>query len=74
MTSFAFILGTLPLALATGASDTSSHHIGTAVSVGMGAVAVIGSCFIPTFYAMIASVSDWLSRRRGQHDAVAKAG
>ncbi|MBV0932845.1 efflux RND transporter permease subunit [Marinobacterium weihaiense] len=65
MTSFAFILGTLPLALATGASDTSSHHIGTAVAVGMASVAIIGSCFIPTFYAMIASVSDWLQHKRG---------
>jgi len=65
MTSLAFILGTIPLALATGASDTSSHHIGTAVSVGMASVAIIGSCFVPTFYAMIASVSDWISRKRG---------
>ncbi|MBR9828160.1 MAG: efflux RND transporter permease subunit [Oceanospirillales bacterium] len=69
MTSFAFILGTLPLALATGASDTSSHHIGTAVSVGMGSVAIIGSCFVPTFYAMIASISDWLARKRGVSEA-----
>ncbi len=69
MTSLAFILGTIPLALATGASDTSSHHIGTAVSVGMASVAIIGSCFVPTFYAMIASVSDWISRKRGVVEA-----
>ncbi len=69
MTSLAFILGTIPLALATGASDTSSHHIGTAVSVGMASVAIIGSCFVPTFYAMIASVSDWISRKRGAGEA-----
>ncbi|MBA4501733.1 efflux RND transporter permease subunit [Marinobacterium marinum] len=69
MTSLAFILGTLPLALATGASDTSSHHIGTAVSVGMASVAIIGSCFVPTFYAMIASVSEWLSHKRGVKEA-----
>jgi HAE1 family hydrophobic/amphiphilic exporter-1/multidrug efflux pump len=69
MTSFAFILGTVPLALETGASDVSSHHIGTAVSVGMASVAIISSCFVPSFYAMIAYVSDWISRKRG----VAKA-
>ncbi len=69
MTSLAFILGTIPLALATGASDTSSHHIGTAVSVGMASVAIIGSCFVPTFYAMIASVSDWISCKRGAGEA-----
>ncbi|WP_404296576.1 efflux RND transporter permease subunit [Halomonas sp.] len=63
MTSLAFIFGTLPLALATGASDTSSHHIGTTVTVGMASVAVLGSLFVPSFYAMIAWVSDWLRRR-----------
>ncbi|ALM53157.1 efflux RND transporter permease subunit [Halomonas huangheensis] len=57
MTSLAFIFGTLPLALATGASDTSSHHIGTTVAVGMASVAIIGSCFVPAFYAMIATLS-----------------
>lgn len=64
MTSLAFIFGTLPLALATGASDVSSHHIGTTVAVGMASVAVLGSLFIPSFYAMIAIVSDWLYRKR----------
>ena len=64
MTSLAFIFGTLPLALATGASDVSSHHIGTTVAVGMASVAILGSLFIPSFYAMIATVSDWLYRKR----------
>lgn len=64
MTSLAFIFGTLPLALATGASDVSSHHIGTTVAVGMASVAVLGSVFIPSFYAMIATASDWLYRKR----------
>ncbi|MBS9404500.1 efflux RND transporter permease subunit [Halomonas sp. TRM85114] len=68
MTSLAFIFGTLPLALATGASATSSHHIGTTVAVGMASVAVLGSLFIPTFYAMIAHVSDWLWRKMGRHE------
>ncbi|WP_282038188.1 efflux RND transporter permease subunit [Halomonas alimentaria] len=63
MTSLAFIFGTLPLALASGASDVSSHHIGTTVAVGMGSVAVLGSFFIPSFYAMIASISAWLGRK-----------
>ncbi|MFM9270012.1 efflux RND transporter permease subunit [Halomonas elongata] len=67
MTSLAFIFGTLPLALATGASDTSSHHIGTTVAVGMASVAILGSLFVPTFYAMIAGVTDWLrGKTQGQ--------
>ncbi|SHM38045.1 efflux RND transporter permease subunit [Vreelandella subglaciescola] len=65
MTSLAFILGTLPLALATGASDTSSHHIGTTVSVGMATVALVSSCFVPSFYSMIARSADWLNHKRG---------
>ncbi|GAB2721932.1 efflux RND transporter permease subunit [Halomonas garicola] len=68
MTSLAFILGTMPLALATGASDTSSHHIGTTVSVGMATVAIISSCFVPSYYAMIAGVADWANRKRGAGD------
>jgi hydrophobe/amphiphile efflux-1 (HAE1) family protein len=65
MTSLAFIFGTLPLALASGASDVSSHHIGTTVAVGMASVAVLGSLFVPSFYAVIAHVSDWLRRHLG---------
>ena len=68
MTSLAFIFGTLPLALATGASDVSSHHIGTTVAMGMASVAILGSLFIPSFYAMIATVSDWLYRKRHPHE------
>ncbi|MDX5377253.1 MAG: efflux RND transporter permease subunit [Halomonas sp.] len=70
MTSLAFIFGTLPLALASGASDVSSHHIGTTVAVGMASVAVLGSLFVPSFYAVIARVSDWLRYQlRGRHEA-----
>ncbi|MGO3003284.1 MAG: efflux RND transporter permease subunit, partial [Halomonas sp.] len=67
MTSLAFIFGTLPLALATGASDVSSHHIGTTVAMGMLSVATLGSLFIPSFYAMIATASDWLGRKTRGH-------
>ncbi|MGM0825364.1 MAG: efflux RND transporter permease subunit [Pseudomonadota bacterium] len=63
MTSLAFIFGTLPLALATGASDVSSHHIGTTVAVGMATVAILGSLFVPSYYVMIAQTSDWLGRK-----------
>ncbi|WP_447928353.1 efflux RND transporter permease subunit [Vreelandella sp. EE27] len=70
MTSLAFIFGTLPLALATGASDVSSHHIGTTVAMGMLSVAILGSLFVPSFYAMIAYSADWLQRKRkgNKHD------
>lgn len=68
MTSLAFIFGTLPLALASGASSGSSHEIGTTVAVGMASVAILASFFVPSFYAMIARFSDWLARKRGKKE------
>jgi multidrug efflux pump len=50
MTSFAFVLGTVPLALATGASANSRHSIGTGVIGGTLAATVIAIFFIPMFY------------------------
>ncbi|GEN24683.1 multidrug efflux RND transporter permease subunit [Halomonas cupida] len=72
MTSLAFIFGTLPLALATGASDTSSHHIGTTVAVGMASVAILGSCFVPSFYAMIATLSHRMFGSKEHEDDTSK--
>ena len=50
MTSLAFIAGTLPLALSTGAGSASRHIIGTTVVGGMIAAMVIGVLFIPLFF------------------------
>jgi multidrug efflux pump len=50
MTSFAFILGTVPLAIASGASANSRHSIGTGVIGGTLAATVIAIYFIPMFY------------------------
>src|SRR3989449_2185677 len=53
MTSFAFILGTVPLGLATGAGAVSRRIIGTVVIGGMLAATVIAVCLIPvTFYVV----------------------
>jgi multidrug efflux pump len=50
MTSFAFVLGTVPLALATGASANSRHSIGTGVIGGTLAATAIAIFFVPMFY------------------------
>jgi multidrug efflux pump len=50
MTSFAFVLGTVPLAIASGASANSRHSIGTGVIGGTLAATVIAIYFIPMFY------------------------
>jgi multidrug efflux pump len=57
MTSFAFVLGTLPLAIATGASSNSRHSIGTGVIGGTIAATVIAIFFIPMFYWLLSTAS-----------------
>jgi multidrug efflux pump len=59
MTSFAFILGVVPLALATGAGAEMRVTLGIAVLSGMLGVTVFGLFFTPVFYAVIR----WLSTR-----------
>jgi multidrug efflux pump len=62
MTSLAFILGCVPLAIALGASQNSRHSIGTGVIGGMLGATVIAVFFIPMFFWAIESLS---SRGRG---------
>ncbi len=50
MTSFAFIFGVIPLALATGAGAEMRQSLGTAVAFGMLGVTLFGLIFTPVFY------------------------
>ena len=52
MTSLAFILGCVPLAISTGAGAASRHSIGTAVVFGMLAATAIAPLFIPLFFCL----------------------
>lgn len=56
MTSLAFIAGTLPLAISTGAGSASRHILGTTVVGGMAAAAVIGILFIPLFFYLVVTI------------------
>ena len=56
MTSLAFIVGTLPLALSSGAGSSSRHIIGTTVVGGMVSATVIGVLFIPMFFYLVMSI------------------
>jgi len=60
MTSFAFVLGTVPLAIATGASSNSRHSIGTGVIGGTLSATLIAIFFIPVFYWMLETASEKL--------------
>jgi len=53
MTSFAFILGVLPLVIATGAGAEMRQSLGTAVFFGMIGVTVFGLIFTPVFYVVV---------------------
>jgi hydrophobe/amphiphile efflux-1 (HAE1) family protein len=64
MTSFAFILGTVPLVLATGAGAELRQALGTAVFFGMIGVTGFGLLFTPTFYVVCRALAGWLSNLR----------
>jgi multidrug efflux pump subunit AcrB len=53
MTSFAFILGVIPLAMATGAGAEMRQSLGTSVLFGMIGVTCFGLLFTPAFYAFV---------------------
>ena len=53
MTSLAFGLGVLPLALGTGAGSGSQHAVGTGVVGGMVAATVLGVFFVPLLYVWV---------------------
>lgn len=53
MTSLAFILGCVPLAISSGAGAASRHSIGTGVIGGMLAATFIAMFFIPLFYRLV---------------------
>lgn len=69
MTSFAFIAGTLPLALSTGAGANSRHIIGTTVVGGMITLTAIGTFFVPLFFYLIMKTKEKLTRKGSKHDA-----
>jgi HAE1 family hydrophobic/amphiphilic exporter-1 len=53
MTAFAFILGVVPLMIASGAGAASRQSIGTTVFGGMLAATLLTLLFVPVFYAVI---------------------
>jgi multidrug efflux pump len=53
MTSLAFILGVVPLAIASGASSASQRAIGTGVLGGMIAATLMGVLLVPVFFVAV---------------------
>jgi multidrug efflux pump len=69
MTSLAFTIGVLPLALSSGAGAGSRHAIGTGVIGGMIAATTIAIFFIPLFYNWLAQLNAKFSKKGEHHDA-----
>ncbi|WP_067064883.1 efflux RND transporter permease subunit [Roseateles chitosanitabidus] len=68
MTSLAFVLGVVPLMLASGASAETQQAIGTGVFGGMVAATVLAVLFVPAFFVFVMSLREriaaWRERRK----------
>ena len=64
MTSFAFILGVLPLVIATGAGAARGKALGTAVFGGMIASTFLAVFFVPVFFVVVQRFENWLKARK----------
>jgi multidrug efflux pump len=64
MTSFAFILGVLPLVLASGAGSASQRAIGTGVMSGMITATVLAVFLVPVFFVVIRTMFKGSERQR----------
>ncbi|MGK2912125.1 MAG: multidrug efflux RND transporter permease subunit [Sphingobium sp.] len=69
MTSLAFILGMVPLVIASGAGAASRHAVGTGVMGGMITATMLGVFFTPVFYI---AARKWLVRKHDHESADAR--
>jgi HAE1 family hydrophobic/amphiphilic exporter-1 len=72
MTAFSFLLGILPLVLATGAGAASRRSIGTTVFGGMLLATIVGVLLIPVLYVTFQWLRERFGSRRG-HARTAEA-
>jgi hydrophobe/amphiphile efflux-1 (HAE1) family protein len=64
MTSFAFILGVLPLVISTGSGSEMRQAVGVAVFFGMLGVTLFGLIFTPIFYMVVRNLADGTKRKK----------
>ena len=72
MTSLAFMLGVLPLMIATGAGSGSQNAIGTGVFGGVFTATALAIFFIPVFFVVVFSLREKLTKK-SSHDEVKRA-
>jgi len=64
MTSFAFILGVLPLVLATGAGANARRSLGISVFSGMIASTCLAVLFVPSYFAVLQAFEEWRKSKK----------
>lgn len=64
MTAVSFILGSVPLALASGAGANSQQAIGTGIIGGMISATFLAVLFVPMFYYLITRLTDWVGESK----------
>jgi HAE1 family hydrophobic/amphiphilic exporter-1 len=74
MTSFAFILGVVPLLNATGAGAASRRALGTAVFGGMVGATILGLFFIPVLYFCVQRIAEWIKPMKPVHHQTSASG
>ncbi|MBP0941245.1 efflux RND transporter permease subunit [Pseudomonas alliivorans] len=74
MTSMAFILGVVPLAISSGAGSGSQHAIGTGVIGGMITATILAIFWVPMFYVAVSSVFKGKDKSNKQHVKTTEAG
>src|SRR5262249_52609996 len=72
MTSFAFILGVVPLVLATGAGANARASIGITVFTGMLASTCLAILFVPSFFVVTQRIEEWVMARKAAATAPAE--
>ncbi len=65
MTALSFVLGVLPLVLATGAGAASRVSLGVTVMSGMIAATVLGTLLVPLFYTYVQNMREGVKRKLG---------
>jgi hydrophobe/amphiphile efflux-1 (HAE1) family protein len=73
MTSFAFILGVVPLAIAQGAGASSRRALGTAVFGGMNAATLLAVFIVPVLFVAVERTAARFSKKAGQTSAEIRA-
>lgn len=73
MTSFAFILGVVPLVFASGAGANARASIGITVFTGMIASTCLAVLFVPSFFVLLQQFEEWLLARKARKAAVVPA-